>query len=91
MVHVVDRNRFRPIETALHVISAVRSLWPRKFRWGPGNEATDPMKRFFDLLLGTDRVRKGIAAGRPVRSLTVSWAKQCAAFDRKRRQYLLYE
>ena len=32
-LHVVDRDRFEAVRTALHLLRAIRQLWPDKFQW----------------------------------------------------------
>ncbi|PPK88264.1 uncharacterized protein YbbC (DUF1343 family) [Neolewinella xylanilytica] len=45
---------------------------------------------FFDLLAGTDRLRKMIAAGESEEAIRASWADELAAYRAMRDRYLLY-
>lgn len=46
---------------------------------------------FFDLLAGTDQLRRDILAGKPAAEIRAGWAEELAAFRELRRPYLLYE
>lgn len=87
-MYVRDREVFRPVETTLHLIARVRSLWPAEFSWrGPWSESG---QRPIDLLSGGAQVREHLDAGRPVSELVASWQAGLEAFDRLREGYFLY-
>ena len=50
----------------------------------------DFFRPFFDLLMGTDRVRKLILEGRTADEIRSTWAAEVEAFKERRRPYLLY-
>ena len=79
-VHVLDREIFRPVRTALHLLSTVHALYPEKLAWNP----------HFDRLVGTDRVREQISEGKPVEEIIASWKTEEARFENLRQKYLLY-
>ncbi len=91
MLHVVDRNAFRPLRTAIAVVAVARELGPRQFQWRThAYEFVDQIPAF-DLLCGGDGVRRGIEAGLPLDRLTEGFAADEAAFRARREKYLLYE
>lgn len=45
---------------------------------------------YFDLLAGTDRLRKQIAAGTPVAEIRAGWQEDLEAYRQRRERYLLY-
>lgn len=47
--------------------------------------------RWFDLLMGTDSVRKAILKGKSEEAIRKSWQKELQAYRKKRKKYLLYE
>ena len=47
--------------------------------------------RWFDLLMGTDKVRKQIIAGKTESEIKNSWQNELDIFKKKREKYLLYE
>ncbi len=56
-------------------------MYPTEFEWKPAH---------FDRLCGTAAIREAITAGKPLTDLKTTWATECEAFRRIRRQYLLY-
>jgi uncharacterized protein YbbC (DUF1343 family) len=91
MIHVIDRQAFRPVLTGIAVVQAARRLGGEHFRW-----RTEPYEFVadipaFDLLCGTDQVRKGIEADWPLPRLVEGFEEQLANFLSRRAQYQLYE
>lgn len=59
MLHVLDRQVFRPIYVGLHLVGLLKRLYPKQLQWA--NYPTYVNKtgaRHFDLLTGTPRVRE---------------------------------
>jgi beta-N-acetylhexosaminidase len=83
-VHVLDRERFAPVRTALNMIDTVRHIYPYEFQWRGGN------RPFFDLLMGTDQVRKQMSSDESADSIVNSWGDELLEFSENRRSYLLY-
>ena len=82
---ITDLSAFRPVRTGLMAIEAVRRTHPGDFGWRASGE-----RYWLDLLLGTDRVRRGIDAGVPVDDLMASEAAAVAEFLEERSPHLLY-
>lgn len=80
-VHVIDRTVFRPFEATLHIIKTVRDLYPDKFQFH---------EEYFDLMMGTDKIRKALLRGESVPSIIHGLEKGLQEFDALRRPYLLY-
>jgi uncharacterized protein YbbC (DUF1343 family) len=89
-IHVTDRERFKPFFTYLVVIQRIRELYPKLFAWRPPPYEYETEKLPFDILCGTDQVRKAMESGQSLRVLEQSWQKSLAAFQRQRRDFLLY-
>ncbi len=87
-VHVLDRVLCRPVTVGLQLIAAVKSLWPEAFAWR--ERSWEGAHSHFDLLMGTDRVRKGLDAGEDVEALVRSWDGSLGAFSEACQPYLLY-
>src|SRR5262252_5768169 len=90
MIHVTDRQAFRPLLTGIAVVRAARRLGGSRFQW-----RTEPYEFVadipaFDLLCGTDRIRQGIEADWPITRLVEGFEGQVAAFLAKRARYELY-
>ena len=84
-VEVTDLGAFRPVRTGLAAIDAVRRSHPEDFGWRPGGEGY-----WVDLLLGTDRIRRGIDAGIPVDELMAAEDARVEEFLEERSRHLLY-
>ncbi|MBP6965053.1 MAG: DUF1343 domain-containing protein [Armatimonadetes bacterium] len=85
--HVTDRGKLQTVPLGLHLVKALRDLFPKDFQFrAPGASG----KRYFDLLLGTDKVREGIESGASVEEIMLPWRSGLEEFMVKRRPYLLY-
>lgn len=83
-VHVIDRNKFSPVSVALNMISTIRRIYTDNFQW-IGKD-----RPFFDLLMGTDKVRRWLSDNKPVEEIIGSWEDDLLRFSESRRRYLLY-
>jgi uncharacterized protein YbbC (DUF1343 family) len=90
-VHVTDRSRFPAYLTYLLLIAHARLQDPAQFAWREPPYEYEYVKRPFDILCGTDVVRKVLEKGGSPKSLTPSWARDLRAFERRRRPHLLYD
>ncbi|MCK9221047.1 MAG: DUF1343 domain-containing protein [Limnochordia bacterium] len=84
-IYVTDRDVFRPIGFALHLISTIKRLFPQDFQW---RGKTEPLH--FDLLWGTDIVRHRLDDGESVDSILSSFQPGIDRFLAVRENYLLY-
>ena len=80
-LHVLDRNAFHPVETSLHIVKAVRDLYPDGFQFHSD---------YFDKVMGTSKVRRALESGRPVQDIVTGWQGELRRFAEARRPYLLY-
>jgi uncharacterized protein YbbC (DUF1343 family) len=89
-LHVTDRQTFRPLLTGLAVVQTCFDLGDKAFAWRA--DAYDFVEDVpaFDLLCGTDQVRTGIEAGRPLARLVEGFDEELRAFERLRQRYALY-
>jgi uncharacterized protein YbbC (DUF1343 family) len=89
-LHVVDRNRFRPVRTGLAILAALREQGPEHFRWRtePYQFVDDVLA--IDLLFGSSRERMAIQAGLSAEDIARPWAEEEAAFRARRAPFLLY-
>jgi uncharacterized protein YbbC (DUF1343 family) len=88
-LHVLNRDPFRPIETALYLLQQVLVDYPEEFAWRL--PYSDGGHRPIDLLTGGSQVREHLTAGRPVSDLIASWQQDLREFDDLREPYLLYD
>jgi uncharacterized protein YbbC (DUF1343 family) len=80
-IHVTDRNAYRPLAAALHVIKTIRDASPKEFAFHAD---------YFDTIMGTASVRKALEAGRPVAEIIAGFEPGLRDFAERRKPYLLY-
>lgn len=80
-VHVIDRTTFRAVTVGLHIIAAIRAMYPGEFSWRTNH---------FDLLIGGSRTRTAIEAGAPIGDIVESWRDPLAQYERRRAGILRY-
>ncbi len=87
-VYVTDRQVLQPVSAMLHVLQTLKRRYPNEFAWRqPWKQGAPPP---IDLLWGSDRLRRGIDADKPVDALIESWQPALREFERLRADYLLY-
>jgi uncharacterized protein YbbC (DUF1343 family) len=80
-VHVTDRQAFRPVTVALHILAVVRRLHPSNFQW---------LERHMDRLTGSDAARLALEQGKAPDAIVASWRNELARFEALRKRYFLY-
>ena len=86
-VHLVDRDALRPVELGIHLLHALRRLYPDRLAWG---QTRDGRYRL-DRLMGSDRPRRALDEGATVAEMMAGWDGQVRAFAERCRPQLLYE
>lgn len=89
-IHVTDRLAFQSLRTGIAIFQAVHDVGGGKFGWREDAYEFVEEVPAFDLLCGTDQVRRGIEEGWPLDRLMEGFSAQAEAFERQRRPYLLY-
>jgi uncharacterized protein YbbC (DUF1343 family) len=88
---VTDPERFRPFRAALACVLRARAQDPVRFRWRTEPYEFVPDVPAFDLLCGSGRERAAIEAGATLAELCQPLPSEERAFERRRREHLLYE
>jgi beta-N-acetylhexosaminidase len=88
-LHILDRERFPAVETALHLLTRAKANHPEDFAWRLA--WSDGGQRPIDLLSGGSQIREHLDAGNPVSELIGSWQEALVAYERHRAPYLLYQ
>jgi uncharacterized protein YbbC (DUF1343 family) len=83
-----DRNAFKPVETGIHLLAALKRLYPSDFKWRSPGRSTG--KYYIDLLAGTQKIREGLDAGSRPELIVVSYEADLERFLLIRKKYLLY-
>jgi len=89
-LHVTDRATFRPVQTGLAVLAALRDLSGTRFAWRTEEYEFVSDSPAIDLLFGSDRERLAIEAGHSWSDIAAAWEPEEAAFRARRRAFLLY-
>ena len=89
-MHVTDRAAFTPVAVGIGMIKTAYDLYPDQFQWK--QEAYEYVfdKNPFDVVCGTDAIRKQIEAGESLDAVTSSWEASLSDFRQVREKYLLY-
>jgi len=82
---LTDTRQFRPATSAVHILSAVQSLYPGSLQF-----STNGGRYTFDLVWGTDSVRNAIKRGEPAEHIVARWADSLERFRAIRQRHLIY-
>jgi uncharacterized protein YbbC (DUF1343 family) len=90
-LHVTDRKEFKPVLAGIALLKTIHDLYPSEFRWKepPYEYVFD--KNPFDVIAGTDKIRKQIESGQKIQQIASSWKENEASFAKIRHKYLLYD
>jgi uncharacterized protein YbbC (DUF1343 family) len=91
MMHVTDRQTFRPLLTGIAVFKTAYDLGGKHFQWRKDAYEFVEDIPAFDLLCGTDQVRRGIESGASLSRLMEGFDAQLTTFAPKREKHQLYE
>jgi len=89
-IHVTDQKKFQSLLTGIAVFATCYALGKGQFKWrDDAYEFVNDIPAF-DLLCGTDQVRKGIEAGASLETLVHGFDAERKGFLPLRRKYLIY-
>ena len=83
-IHLLDKDAFDPSVTQVHILAAIRKLYPNQKIF-----ATERVT-MFDKAFGTDQIRKALLRGESAERIIAPWQKQLEAFKKIRGKYLIY-
>jgi len=89
-IHVLDRTRFRAVETGVALLCAYRAAGPERFRWRDPPYEYEREKLPFDILAGSSELREQIERATPAGTIARSWEVDVQEFRRVRERYLMY-
>jgi uncharacterized protein YbbC (DUF1343 family) len=89
-IHVLDRISLKPVITGVAVVKTCFELYGEQFRWKepPYEYVFD--KNPFDVISGTDGLRRAIEGGDSLEEIERSWQAGLRDFEERREKYLLY-
>jgi uncharacterized protein YbbC (DUF1343 family) len=89
-IHVLDRATFEPVKTGVAVVKACFDLYREEFLWKEPPYEYVYDKNPFDVIAGTDKLRKALERGDSLEAIEASWGTDLRAFEESRARYLLY-
>lgn len=89
-IHVTNREEFEPAICGVATIKVAYDMYPEHFRWKepPYEYVFD--KNPFDVIAGTDKLRRAIERGDSIEMIAESWREGLKKFGRERERFLLY-
>ena len=89
-IHVLNRDEFRSVTTAVAVLIEIRAQNPERFQWRQPPYEYELTKLPFDILAGSSELRTQVEAGVPVETISESWMPALERFRATRKPFLLY-
>jgi Uncharacterized protein conserved in bacteria len=87
---VFDRQAFKPYLTSLTLLQAVQTLYQDAFQWKAPPYEYETRRLPIDLLIGDQKLRQALEAGKSIVDLEASWMDRLNDFLKLRQKYLLY-
>ena len=89
-LHITDREAFTPVIVGVAMVKTAHDLYPDKFQWKQEDYEYEFGKNPFDVVSGTDKIRKAIEAGVSLKDIEGSWAEGLKDFEGIRSACLMY-
>jgi uncharacterized protein YbbC (DUF1343 family) len=89
-IHVLNRDEFRHVETAVALLAEIRAQNVSAYQWRQPPYEYEHEKLPFDILAGSSELRQQIEAGLPARTIHYSWMQEVERFRNERKPFLLY-
>jgi uncharacterized protein YbbC (DUF1343 family) len=89
-IHVLNRNSFEPFISGVAVLKVIYELYPGSFLWKEPPYEYVYDQNPFDVIAGTDKMRKAFEAGKSLEEIESWCAAEAQAFDQLRQGFLSY-
>jgi len=89
-IHVTDRDQFTPVIAGIAMVKTAYEMYPDRFQWRQNAYEYVFDKNPFDVVCGTDKIRKAIEDGDTLESIETAWTDRLLDFTSARQKYLLY-
>ncbi len=89
-LHVTNREVFEPVVVGVAMVQTAREMYPEEFRWKEPPYEYVYDRNPFDVIAGTDELRKAFERGDSIEAIEASWRAPLEAFKQAREPYLLY-
>lgn len=90
-IHVIDKEKFKPFKTAVAILIAIKEIYPEINIWREPPYEYEFEKLPFDILSGSDRLRKDIEEGKSLKDMEYWWNDELESFRKIREKYLIYD
>ena len=90
-IHITDREKFKPFKTAVAIILTIKELYPHVDLWRKPPYEYEFEKLPFDILSGSDKLRKDIEKGIKLKEMEQWWESENESFEKTRKLYLIYD
>jgi uncharacterized protein YbbC (DUF1343 family) len=90
-IHVLNRDRFLPFLTGIHLITCAARLGPGDFDWRREPYEVESDRLAVDLLAGGTWLREVVEKGADLEEVRSSWSGELRRFSQVRKEYLIYK
>jgi uncharacterized protein YbbC (DUF1343 family) len=90
-IHVTSRDEFEPVITGVAMVKTAYDMYRNLFRWKEPPYEYVYDRNPFDVIAGTDEMRKAFERGDSLRDIEESWQSELRRFIKIREGVLLYE
>jgi uncharacterized protein YbbC (DUF1343 family) len=89
-LHVTNRSTFEPVSTGIAMTKTAYDMYRDDFKWKEPPYEYVYDKNPFDVISGTDKIRKAFEDGVELKSLLATWEEPLQDFLKVREAHLLY-
>jgi len=89
-LHITDRNAFTPVIVGMAMVKTGHDLYPDQFQWKQDDYEYEFGKNPFDVVSGTNKIRKAIESGKHLSEIEAGWQVPLKEFRNSRKKFLLY-
>ena len=89
-VHVINRESFEPVSAGLAMVKMAFDLYPGQFNWKEPPYEYVYDKNPFDVISGTDKIRKAFEQGIELETIIESWQQPLQEFLEVQQRHLIY-
>lgn len=90
-IHVIDREKFKAFKTAVAILLTIKEIYPQINIWREPPYEYEFEKLPFDILSGSDRLKKDIEEGKSLKDMEYWWNDELESFRKIREKYLIYD
>ncbi len=81
-IHVIDRDKFRPLETTLYIIKTILEMYPNKIKF---------YDEYFDKIMGNSEIRRMLIKGEDIEKIVRLYNEELEKFNELRKEFLIYK